>query len=80
MLWDHHQLRLATKVSDQKHIIMPMHTTFHTNPEVEADVRKLRQAITEARGLLRDAAEKLRAALGYETIMPETPLEAEAVM
>ena len=59
---------------------MPTHASFHMNPEAEADVRKLRQAITEARGLLSDAAEKLRTVLGDETIMPETPLEAQAVM
>ena len=59
---------------------MPMKPTLYMNPEAEADVRKLRQAITEARGLLSDAAEKLRAVLGDETIMPETPLEAQAVM
>jgi hypothetical protein len=53
---------------------------FHMNPEAEADVRKLRQAIAEARALLGDAAEKLRAVLANEAIMPETPVEAEAVM
>jgi hypothetical protein len=54
--------------------------TFPMNPEAEDDVRKLRQAITEARALLGDAAEKLRAVLGDEAIMPETPVEAEAAM
>jgi hypothetical protein len=53
---------------------------IHMNPEAEADVRKFRQAITEARGLLSDAAEKLRDGLEDELIMPETPLEAQAVM
>ena len=57
-----------------------MKPTLYMYPEAEADVRRLRQAITEARGLLSDAAEKLRAALGDESIMPETPLEAQAVM
>jgi hypothetical protein len=52
----------------------------HMNPEAEADVRKLRQAIAEARALLGDAAEKLRAGLEDETIMPETPLEAQDAM
>ena len=52
----------------------------HMNPDAEEDVRKLRQAIAEARASLGDAAEKLRAVLGDEGIMPETPLEAEAVM
>ena len=50
------------------------------NPEAEDDVRKLRQAITEAMGLLSDAAEKLRDGLEDELIMPGTPLEAQAVM
>ena len=57
-----------------------MKPTLYMNPEAEADVRKLRQAITEARALLGDAAEKLSAVLGNEGIMLETPLEAEAVM
>ena len=52
----------------------------HMNPEAEADVRKLRQAIAEARALLGGAAEKLRAVLRDEAIMPETPQEAEAAM
>ena len=59
---------------------MPIHATFHMSPEAEADVHKLRQAIAEARALLGDAAEKLSAVLADETIMPETPLEAQAVM
>ena len=46
---------------------MPTHATFHMNPEAEDDVRKLRQAITEARALLGDAAEKLSTALADET-------------
>jgi len=57
-----------------------MKPTLYMNPEAEADVRKLRQAITEARGLLSDAAENLRAVLGDEAIMPETPVEAQTVM
>ena len=57
-----------------------MKPTLYTNPVAEADVRKLRQAITEARGLLSDAAEELRDGLKDELIMPETPLEAQAVM
>jgi hypothetical protein len=50
------------------------------SPEAEADARKLRQAIAEARALLGDAAEKLRAILGEEVFMVETPVEVEAVM
>ena len=50
------------------------------NPDPEADIRKLRQAIAEARALLADAAEKLRAILGEEVFMVETPVEVEAVM
>jgi hypothetical protein len=57
-----------------------MNQTPHMNPEAEDDIRKLRQAITEARALLNDAAEKLREGLEDELIMPETPLEAQAVM
>ena len=57
-----------------------MKPTFYMNPEAEADVRKLRQAITEARGLLSDTAEKLRDVLGDEFFMAETPLEVQAVM
>jgi hypothetical protein len=57
-----------------------MKPILYMYPGAEADVRRLRQAISEARGLLSDAAEKLRAMLGNEGIMPETPLEAEAVM
>jgi predicted transcriptional regulator len=52
-----HQLRVATKVSDQKNIILPTHATFHMDPEAEDDVRKLRQVIAEARALLGDAVE-----------------------
>ena len=48
--------------------------------EVDAERRKLRQASAEARALLGDAAEKLRAVLQEEPIMAETPLEAGAVM
>ena len=59
---------------------MPMNPTLYMNPEAEADVRRLRLAITEARRLLGDAAEKLRDGLKDELIMPETPLEAQAVM
>jgi DNA-binding MarR family transcriptional regulator len=50
------------------------------NPEAEADVRKLRQAIAEARAPLGDAAEKLRAVLRDEAIMTEFPIEAEVAM
>jgi hypothetical protein len=50
------------------------------NPEAEADVRRLRQAITEARAPLGDAAEKLRAVLRDEAIMTEFPIEAEVAM
>jgi hypothetical protein len=57
-----------------------MKPTLYMNPEAEADVRKLRQAITEARGLLSDAAEKLRGILGDEVFMVETPVGVEAVM
>ena len=57
-----------------------MNQTPHMNPATEDDVRKLRQAIAEASALLGAAAEKLRAGLGDEAIMAETPLEAEAVM
>jgi hypothetical protein len=53
---------------------------LHVNPEAEADVRKLRQAIAEARASLGDAAEKLRAVLGDEAIMTEFPIEAEVAM
>ena len=59
---------------------MPMKPTLYMNPEAEADVRKLRQAITEARALLGDAAEKLRADLRDEAFMAETPVEVEATM
>ena len=57
-----------------------MKPTLYMNPEAEADVRKLRQAITEARGLLSDAAENLRAILEEEVFRVETPVEVEAVM
>jgi hypothetical protein len=57
-----------------------MSNAHQANPEAEADVRKLRQAIAEARASLGDAAEKLSAVLADEAIMPETPLEAQAVM
>jgi len=57
-----------------------MKPTLYMNPEAEADVRKLRQAITEARALLGGAAEKLRAILGVEIFRVETPVEVEAVM
>ena len=57
-----------------------MKPTLYMNPEAEADVRKLRQAITEARELLSDGAEKLRAILAEEVFMAETPLEVDAVM
>ena len=36
-----------------------MNQTPHMNPEAEADVRKLGQAIAEARALLGEAAEQL---------------------
>ena len=57
-----------------------MKPTLYMNPEAEADVRKLRQAIAEARAPLGDAAEKLRAVLGDEFFMAETLLEVQAVM
>ena len=57
-----------------------MKPTLYTNPAAEADVRKLRQAITEAKGLLSDAAEKLRAVLGDEAIIAETPVEVQAAI
>jgi DNA-binding MarR family transcriptional regulator len=57
-----------------------MKPTLYMNPEAEADVRKLRQAITEARALLGNAAEKLRADLRDEAFMAETPVEVEATM
>ena len=57
-----------------------MKPTLYMNPVAEADVRKLRQAIAEAKDLLGDAAEKLRAVLGDEFFMAETPLEVQAVM
>ena len=57
-----------------------MKPTLYMNPEAEADVRKLRQAITEARALLGDAVEQLRTILGEEVFMVETPVEVEAVM
>jgi hypothetical protein len=50
------------------------------NSESEEDVRKLRLAIVEARALLGDAAEQLRAILGEEVFRAETPVEVEAVM
>jgi DNA-binding MarR family transcriptional regulator len=50
------------------------------NSESEEDVRKLRLAIVEARALLGDAAEQLRAILGEEVFRVETPVEVEAVM
>ena len=59
---------------------MPMKPTLYMNPVAEADVRKLRQAITEARALLGDAVEQLRTILGEEVFMVETPVEVEAVM
>ena len=52
----------------------------HMNPEAETDVRKLCQAIMEARGLLGDVAENLRAILGEEILWVETPMEVKAVM
>src|ERR1035437_807070 len=52
-----------------------MKPTLYMNPVAEADVCKLRQAITEARGLLSDAAEKLSAVLANEAILVETPVE-----
>jgi hypothetical protein len=59
---------------------MPMKPTLYMYPEAEADVRKLRQAIAEARALLGDSAEKLRAVLRDEVIMTEFPIEAEVAM
>ena len=57
-----------------------MKPTLYTNPVAEDDVRKLRRAIMDVRALLGDAAEKLRAGLGDEFFMAETPLEVQAVM
>ena len=57
-----------------------MKPTLYMNPVAEADVCKLRQAITEARGLLSDAAEKLSAVLANEAILVETPVEVEAAI
>ena len=57
-----------------------MKPTLYMNPEAEADVRKLRHAIAEARVLLGDAADKLRADLRHEAFMAETPVEVEATM
>jgi hypothetical protein len=57
-----------------------MKPTLYMNPAAEADVRKLRQAITEARALLGDALERLRAVLRNGAIIAETPVESEAVM
>jgi hypothetical protein len=50
------------------------------NPESEDGVRKLCQAITEARALLGDSAEQLRTVLRDEVIMTEFPIEAEVAM
>ena len=57
-----------------------MKPTLYMNPVAEADVRKLRQAIAEARTLLGNAAEKLRATLREEVFVAETPLEVEAAI
>jgi DNA-binding MarR family transcriptional regulator len=57
-----------------------MNHTLHGNPEFEDDHRKPRQASAKARGLLRDAAKKLRAVLQDEPILAATPLEAQAAM
>ena len=57
-----------------------MKPTLYMNPEAEADVRKLRQAIAEARALLDDAAEQLHAVFRDEAIMTEFPIEAEVAM
>jgi hypothetical protein len=54
--------------------------TFHVNPEAEGNVHNFRQAIAEARALLGDVAENLRAVLRDEALMAETPVEVEAVM
>ncbi len=59
---------------------MPMKPTLYMYPEAEADVRKLRQAIAEARALLDDAAEQLLYVLRDEAIMTEFPIEAEVAM
>jgi hypothetical protein len=50
------------------------------NPEAEVDLRKLRQAVAEARTPLGDAAEQLRAVLRDEAIMTEFPIEAQVAM
>ena len=57
-----------------------MNHAHQVNPETEAENRKLRQASTEARVLLGDAAEKLRAVLCDEAFMTETPIEVQATM
>jgi hypothetical protein len=57
-----------------------MKPTLYMNPAAEADVRKLGQAITEARAPLGAAAEMLRAVLRDEAIMTEFPIEAEVAM
>ena len=57
-----------------------MKHAHRVTPELDAESRKLRQASAEARALLGDAAQKLRALLQEEPIMAETPLEARAVM
>ena len=57
-----------------------MNHAHPVTPELDTETRKLRQASAEARALLGDAAQKLRALLQEEPIMAETPLEARAVM
>ncbi len=48
------------------------------NSTFEDDLRKLRQASAEAKTLLSNAADELRAALKEEPIIAETPLEIVA--
>jgi len=57
-----------------------MTRTRPVNPEADAETCRLRQASAEARALLRESAEKLRAVLQDELIMEETPMEAWTAM
>ena len=56
------------------------HSDVTMNPQFEDENRQLRQACAEARTLLNDAADRLRAVLHDEPIILETPLEAEFAM
>ena len=49
-------------------------------PDLDTEIRKLRQANAEARTLLTDAVKRLRAVLEEDPVMAETPLEASTVM